>query len=334
MEVFDYLDGAHNRCGVYTLEMFVDEHLAYKHVMDEFSFSETRYINAHIDYERRIQSGTKAHRLHRLPNDRLRIYSKSTENRVLKVEETREYQIRIVATDVAGNRSTLEFSLMGEQGKLGERFSTDSTIHISHEKAFKLKEGPVQVDLPAGALYEDLDFTFGSTPIADGSLTPFYNIASSTVPVHLSYTLSILSPEVDPSLRRKLLLVSYDDKELVSVGGEYQDGAVSAKLRNFGDFAVALDTIAPEILPYGNRGNDYSGKKSMRFIIRDELSGIAKYEGYIDNHWALFEYDPKNDLLEYSFDNQHITPETEHELELYVTDEKGNTSLYQNTFIW
>jgi hypothetical protein len=131
------------------------------------------------------------------------------------------------------------------------------------------------------------------------------------------------------------LLVSYNGNgKLVSAGGMYQDGAVVAKIRNFGSFAVALDTIAPEIIPRGNKSRDYSGKKEMRFTIRDELSGIAKYEAYIDNHWALFEYDPKNDLLSYRFDEQHISPDSEHELELYVSDEKGNVNLYHSKFNW
>ena len=184
-------------------------------------------------------------------------------------------------------------------------------------------------------MYEDLDFTVGNLPAAEGSLTPFYAIADPEVPVHLPYTLSIKSPDVDPSLRRKLMLVTYNDKEeIAAAGGEYRDGAITAKLRNFGAFAVALDTIAPEIKLLGNRGDDYTGRKEMRFIIRDDLSGIAKYEGYIDNQWALFEYDPKNDLLVYSFDKQYITPESEHILELYISDEMGNTNLFQKNFTW
>jgi hypothetical protein len=97
---------------------------------------------------------------------------------------------------------------------------------------------------------------------------------------------------------------------------------------------VAVDTIAPEIKLLGMQGDDYTGRDEIRFIIRDDLSGITKYEGYIDNHWALFEYDPKNDLLVYRFDKQYITPESEHELELYISDEKGNTNLFQKTFTW
>lgn len=336
VEVFDYLDGASNRCGVHTLEMYVDNKLSYSHVMDEFSFSETRYINAHIDYEERIKSGKKAHRLHRLPNDRLRIYEQSLGNKPLLVDESRSYSIRIIATDVAGNSSTLEFSLKGgdlsSQSSLTEKGDFTS---MKYKELNSFQEGPVQLEIPANALYQDLDFSFQSSPQADGSLTPFYQVADRKVPVHKAYTLSIKSPDNVGSLNRKLLLISYNDKrEIVSAGGAYQDGYVVAKLRNFGEFAVGLDTIAPRITPQGKAGGDYSGKKALRFIIEDELSGIAKYEGYIDNQWALFEYDPKNRLLYYSFDEQHISKDSEHELELYVSDEKGNVNLLHTTFNW
>lgn len=335
VEVFDYLNGASNRCGIYTLEMYVDGKLSYKHVMDEFSFSETRYINAHIDYEEKIRSSILAHRLHLLPNDRLRIYSKAADNQALHIEEPRDYPIRIVATDVAGNSSTLQFKIQGlEQSIVPDTLRGDITF-MDHRVANNFQNGPVRVEIPAKALYQDLDFTFSNSPVSGVALTPFYHISTTEVPVHLPYTLSIQCPDIDPSLRKKLLLVSYDDdRELVSAGGAYQEGEVVARLRQFGEYAVALDTIAPEIVPLGNIAGDYTGKKGLRFTIRDELSGIARYEGYIDNHWALFEFDPKNELLSYSFDPEYITPDSEHELELYVSDEKGNVNLFHSTFTW
>ncbi|MCK4880446.1 MAG: M23 family metallopeptidase [Bacteroidales bacterium] len=337
VEVFDYLDGASNRCGVHTLEMYVDNKLSYSHVMDEFSFSETRYINAHTDYEERIRSGIKAHRLHRLPNDRLRIYNKSVDNQALVVDESRRYPIRIVATDVAGNSSVLEFSIQGSNETVAvPDTDTGNVTTMKYNKANSFEEGPVRVDIPANALYQNMDFTFSISPQADGSLTPFYHIASREVPVHSSYTLSIKSPSIDPTLYKKLLLISHnDDNEVESAGGEYRDGAVVAKLRNFGEYSVALDTIAPEIIPLNNsKRGDYSGRKQLRFTILDDLSGIENYEGYIDNQWALFEYDPKSNLLLYKFDLKRITKGSAHELELYVVDKKGNVNLLHTTFNW
>ena len=341
VEVFDYLDGASNRCGVYTLEMYVDNKLSYSHVMDEFSFSETRYINAHTDYEERVRSGIKAHRLHRLPNDRLRIYNKSVDNQALVMDESRRYPIRIVATDVAGNSSLLEFTLQGSNETVAVAVAvpdtdSDNVTTMKYNKANSFEKGPVRVDIPANALYQNMDFTFSISPQTDESLTPFYHIASRKVPVHSSYTLSIKSPSIDPTLYKKLLLISHnDDNEVVSAGGEYRDGNVVAKLRNFGEYSVALDTIAPEIISINNgKGDDYSGRKELRFTILDDLSGIGSYEGYIDNQWALFEYDPKSDLLLYKFDLKRITKGSAHELELYVADKKGNVNLLHTTFNW
>lgn len=336
VEVFDYLDGAYNRCGIYSLEMYVDNRLSYSHVMDEFSFAETRYINAHIDYAERIRSSTKAHRLHRLPNDKLRIYKSSAGNKALQIDEVRSYPVRIIATDVAGNSAVVEFTLKGnEPGITDPVREEEGATQMDYDRQNSFEEGPVGVNIPAHALYQDLDFTFRSSPPADGSLTPFYQIGNREIPVHKPYSLSIKSPGVDPALQSKLLLISRDgENETESAGGDYRDGAVVARLRNFGEFAVALDTIAPIIIPLGNGGGDIRGKKELRFTIMDELSGIDTYEGYIDNNWVLFEYDPKNDLLFYRFDEKRILKDTTHELELYVSDAKGNVNLYRNTFSW
>jgi hypothetical protein len=339
VEVFDYMNDTPNRCGIYTLEMYVDNKLAYSHVMDEFSFSETRYVNAHMDYEERIRSGIAAHRLYRLPNDRLRIYNNSIDNQPLVVNESRNYRIRIVAKDVAGNSSELDFTLKGSGESAFAIVSEENprnTITMKYNQANHFEEGPVSVDIPANALYQNLEFTYRSSPSAKGSLTPFYHIAGTEVPVHSYYTLSINTPAIDPALRSKLLLISYNDEmEIVSAGGGFKDGEVVAKLSNFGAFAVAVDTISPVIIPSKNSiGPDLSNRKELRFTIYDDLSGIKKYEGYIDNQWVLFEYDPKNDLLIYTFDENRVRKGTEHDLELYVSDQKGNANLLHTTFNW
>jgi hypothetical protein len=161
-------------------------------------------------------------------------------------------------------------------------------------------------------------------------------VGSKDTPLHRAYTLSVKCPPIEESLRKRLLLISKnEDMEIESAGGEYKDGAVVASLRNFGSFAIGLDTIPPLIRPRnGSAAGDLSNRKSLSFLIRDDLSGIKSYEAFIDNQWALFEYDPKNDLLIYTFDEARVKKNSEHELELYVTDYTGNVSLYHSTFIW
>ena len=53
----DFLDAAPNKCGVFTINLFLNDSLNYKNKMEKFSFSETRYINSHIDYEYFTEKG-------------------------------------------------------------------------------------------------------------------------------------------------------------------------------------------------------------------------------------------------------------------------------------
>ncbi len=335
VEVFDYLNGASNRCAVYTLELYVDNEIVYQHVMDEFSFSETRYINAHIDYARKIQTGIKAHRLYRLPNDKLRIYNKQLMNKAAELNENKVYNMRIVATDVAGNKSELKFQVKGDQRIIAEKKLPSGYVStFRYDKSNTFVQDSLRLEIPANALYQDMDFTLEKSPCQKGCLTQFYHVGSPHVPIQTSYTLAIKTGISDPSLKEKLLLVTLNDEdELQAVESEYRAGAVIASLRSFGKYAVSLDTIAPEIIPLnGAFTGDLSGRKSLKFTIRDDCSGIKKYEGYIDNNWVLFEYDLKNDLIFYTFDNMRITNGGDHELELYVSDAKGNVNLFHSTF--
>jgi murein DD-endopeptidase MepM/ murein hydrolase activator NlpD len=337
VEVFDYLNGASNRCGIYSLEMYVDEELRYRHVMDEFAFSETRYINAHIDYQIRSSKGIKAHRLHRLPNNPLRIYDREAGNEVIKLDEARKYRIRVVAADVAGNTSVLHFNIHGDTLSKPEPIKLkDGQLAFRYYQANTFNNDQLSLEIPANSLYRDYQFTTSSSPASEASLTPFYQVGNKEVPLHKAYTLSVKCPPLKEALRNKLLLISRnEEQEIESAGGEYINGWVVARLRNFGSYAIGLDTIPPQIRPRnGNISGDLSSRKSLSFYIQDDLSGIGRYEGYIDNRWALFEYDPKNNLLLYTLDEERIKRDSEHELELYVTDGKGNVSLIHTTFTW
>lgn len=338
VEVYDYLDGASNRCGIYSLEGYLDDGIFYSHEMEEFSFSETRYVNAHIDYAEKMNSGRKVQRLFRLPNDKLRIYRQMENNGVLLLPEPGINSIKVLATDVAGNQSQLFFKL-----KVNEiqEASSDTKESIStlmkYENASLFENGGVKIELPANALYENINFTYAETPTSNGFLSVNYQVHTPETPLQKPFTLSVTAPDVAPELREKLIFVSYDPEEekIISAGGSYSKGKVVARLRTFGEYAVSLDTLAPEIIPMNaSSQHNQTGHKSLRFTIKDELSGIDKYDGYLDNRWVLFEYDPKNDLLTHTFDEEKISRNQEHELELYVSDSQGNVNLYHATFTW
>ena len=72
-------------------------------------------------------------------------------------------------------------------------------------------------------------------------------------------------------------------------------------------------------------------KTKVVFKIVDQLSGIGNFNGRIDGHWVLFEYDQKTNSLWHTFDEG--TKAGTHQLELEVTDKKENKNTYKTTFI-
>lgn len=84
--------------------------------------------------------------------------------------------------------------------------------------------------------------------------------------------------------------------------------------------------------PLTLKNNALTDTNEIRFRIKDDFSGIGRYEGWIDGEWALFEYDPKFSRLSYRIDTARIGSGKRHSLELSVTDRSGNTTVFRSTF--
>jgi len=71
----------------------------------------------------------------------------------------------------------------------------------------------------------------------------------------------------------------------------------------------------------------------IRFKIKDNLSGIKKYAGFIDDKWVLFEYDEKSAVIKYRFD-EHISKGKQHKIRLLIDDHKRNQNVYEASFYY
>jgi hypothetical protein len=193
-----------------------------------------------------------------------------------------------------------------------------------------------ELNIPPGALYDTVYFTYAKSPGIPGSYSEVHHVHNELTPVHRDFTMRIVPDNVPTGMEDKLLIALLDrNNEIHSMGGDFKNGAVEVNVRNFGRFVVLADTIPPEInpvIPVDNQ--NLSGKSSLKFRIIDELSGIRSYNGFIDEQWVLFEYDPKNDLLIYRFDRDRLTNNQQHKLILTVIDNKKNIAVYQAGFFW
>ncbi|HKL32857.1 MAG TPA: hypothetical protein VJ919_09995, partial [Tangfeifania sp.] len=160
-------------------------------------------------------------------------------------------------------------------------------------------------------------------------------VHNESTPIHASSKLSIEAENIPEDLKSKAILVKVDTTsgKVYSAGGEYKIGWVTGNIRSFGNYAVAVDTVPPKVVPLSLRNNsELSESSRIRFRISDDLSGIDKIEGILDGKWALFEYDAKSNLITHYFDDSRFELKKRLQLHLTITDNKGNAKIYEASF--
>ncbi len=339
IETFDFLNGSNNKCAVYSIDLYVSDTLIYSHQLDELSFSELRYVNSHADYEEKMKNGRIIHKLFLEPNNKLGIYTHLINRGIYEFKKDTLIDIKIVVKDIRQNESQLLFSVRSMEQ---EEFITEIRHDPDYVKTFyynmpnEYQNDELRIFLPRDALYDNIDFRY-SRIIGDSSdYSGIHCVHDEYTALHKEYTLSIKAKDLPENLQDKALIVYIEkDTNFISVGGSWENGYVTASTSGFGKFKVSVDTIAPVISPLSFYSNgNYRNGGSISFKITDDLSGIKTYNGYIDNKWALFEYDAKSSTLTYWFDPERISKDTNHELEIVVADYKDNTGVYKSTFYY
>ena len=97
-----------------------------------------------------------------------------------------------------------------------------------------------------------------------------------------------------------------------------------------GKYTISIDTLKPKIEPINFKNNSIiKGINTLRLRIKDELSGIKSYSGYLNGNWALFEYEPKSNLIFHDL-SDGIIKNGENELIIKFEDGVGNKGLYKS----
>lgn len=337
IETYDLLNGVGNKCGIYSIEAKVDDKRYYYFELNEFSFAETRYINSHIDYEQIIRRKRKVQKLFIDPNNRLRFYETILNHGHLHFDDDSIHTIKLIVKDTYKNTSTLSFNIQATPPKSLPSAEQDYLMIMPYNRESHYELNGFEIKVPAFALYDSLKFRLSVTPPEEGSYSKIYHVHDKYTPVQNSFTIKIRPENVADSLYSKLLLAGMDSKKNVFArGGEFKNGYVEMKNREFGTYFVSIDTIPPTIHPvnFKTGTTDLTNRKYLRFTVKDDFSGISKYKGTIDGNWALFEYDPKYHRLQYNLDKDRIGKGKTHELVLKVSDQKKNAKIFRMKFKW
>ena len=145
----------------------------------------------------------------------------------------------------------------------------------------------------------------------------YYTIGDPSISA-LKNSINVTLKSNNPT-KNKAYVYKRDGQSFSFVGGNWNKNKISFKTRNFGDFTIKTDSIAPLIFPVE------ISKESIRFRIEDDLSGINKFNVFVDNKWVLMDYDYKTSMI--WSDELANTPFTG-EVRLRITDNAGNEQTY------
>ena len=113
LETIDKLNGSSNKNGTNYIKLLVDDKLIFQYANNSFSFSKTRFINTHFDYELADRGLGRFHNLYRADGNSLPLYPVVVNDGVITINDTLEHTITIACTDAVGNTSTLNFTAIG-----------------------------------------------------------------------------------------------------------------------------------------------------------------------------------------------------------------------------
>ena len=324
------------KTGVHNISLSVDGICVFDQNIDRFAFAETRYVNSLMDYADFLKSGRKIQRAYVAPNNRLSVYSEVKNRGVVNFSDSRPHKIRYAVKDAFGRSSTLEFLVMSHPpanpAGQAKKANAGGTL-ISYKADNHFEKPGVKLDIPKEAVYDDFSLEYSESPPVRGSYSALHHLHNPYTPLHTFCTLSVRATDLPKNLWSKAVIVEVGARNsFASRGGTFDNGWVTTKIKDFGNYTVTVDTEPPVIRPVNIFPNKNVKRQSSVMIkLSDNLSGIKSYRGTLNGKWILMDYDEKRHLLTYTFDEM-IHP-GKNVFSLRVTDAVGNSSRYEATLI-
>lgn len=131
----DLLDGVSNRNGVMGIEVKLDGKVLFTYENEHFSFAQTRYLNAHIEYEKYALGQGRFHRCYLSDGNPLNLYPELNNRGIITIRDTLKHDLEVRTWDAYKNESTLQLELQGtlpEQGVFN-KYATESKKEVKQE---------------------------------------------------------------------------------------------------------------------------------------------------------------------------------------------------------
>ena len=325
----DKQDLANNNNGVYGIEATIDGQTFFTANYRRINFNTSRYINAHINYDLYCSQGVRYTRLYELENNPLKITATyeltspafRASQGWITVAQDSVVKAHVKVRDHEGNTSEFSFYMKGKAAEPLEK----NTVKLDWEKDHDLLLGPIQIHIPAGALYKTAEFNV----VEKGA--DQYVIGEGRVALQTYMTLNwTLDSTQQPGVGWFLWEADHKGKKSAITGS--REGAVlTFETRSTGTYSLDQDLKKPEVgliksTPYARSNSAY---REVRLRVADDKTGVERYSARIDDQFVRIDFDYKNEMLKVIVPKD--IPAGSHNLRVVVIDGVGNTSVEEYT---
>jgi len=310
----------YNQNGVYKVELFIDSILKYSYKMDKIKFSENHYKKIMYDYLSLVQSNKKVLKIYSPRNSNLSFLKNNRFNGIINSDSLKDNSLLIRVSDWNGNSSSIKFKIKVNDS-IYSKLSYNG-IEILTNQNYTLNKNSSIIEIDKNTFYDDLlmNISYQSDTLNLGKeKDPFRSTIRIKLPHQISDTLKLRQSFIGKIINGK---ISY-------IRSKKNNSYINASISSLGEYIISKDSLKPEIKPVNFKSNsNIKLKNTLKLRLKDDLSGIKSYSSSFNGNWALFEYEPKSNMIFHNL-SDGIVKNGENELIIRYEDGVGNKGVYQ-----
>ena len=327
IEVYDRQSkNNYNRNGVYEVKMFLDSVLSFSYKMDKINIDESVFRKIFYDYSLLKTKKKRIQKVYYPPNSKLNFLNHNVSTGIFISSDKDEKDVLLEVSDWNNNKTYLNFKIEGKTSNLLEK-SIDG-IEIATSQKYLIKKNNSEIGFKKNSFFNNVTLNI---KYQNDTL----KIDEDLYPLRKSYNIKIFKQVEDSIIKRQSFIgLINNNGKLSYLKTSNKDNFFSVNSSNLGSFTLSRDSINPEIKALNfSLNKDISNQKTIRLRINDKTSGIKSYNVLINNKWALFEYEPKSNLIFHNIDDG-IIENGENKITIKVIDGVGNKTEFKSKVYW
>jgi hypothetical protein len=231
----------------------MDDSLLNAFQLNDFSYPDSRYINACTDYSVYVKTNSFIQHLSTLPGNLLKVFSEAGGTGEIILKDTTVHKISIALKDVHDNTTSINF-LLQYNSALQQNITYPSNAKpLVPRRSDSVIGKNVKAFFSATSFYDAVSFQLAeNASTSPNAVSPMVALHNYTVPVQDSFTVQLKTTKLlTASLKDRVVMQLISNKHKEVTKGIWNGDWMIAKFNRLGFVQLLLDTIAPVIKPVG-----------------------------------------------------------------------------------